>query len=63
MADFTVENHGTLFIIQPMNTAAMEHLRANVDEEAQWWAGGLVVEHRYIENLVAALRAAGWEVE
>ena len=63
MADFKVENHGTVFLVQPLNVAAQAHLEENVEEDAQWFSGALVVEHRFIGGLVSSLREDGWEVE
>jgi len=60
--DFTVENHGTIFLVRPQSDPAREHLEENVDESAQWFGGALAVEHRCILNLVALLREEGFAV-
>jgi hypothetical protein len=62
VADFTVTNHGTLCLFEPQNDAAREHLEEHVQEDAQWWAGSLVVEPRYVIALVEAVRDAGFTV-
>lgn len=61
-ADFRIENHGSIFLFDPLNTAAEEHLRENVSEQAQWFGGSLVVEPRYIADLAAALQAEGFRI-
>ena len=61
--DVVVENHGTLFLVRPQNDTVREHLEEHVQEDAQWFAGALVVEHRMILNLVALLREEGFAVE
>ena len=61
-ADYEVSGGGSLFIVTPLNANARENLEAGVGEEAQWWAGGVAVEHRYISNLVEQLREEGWSV-
>lgn len=60
--DFLFRNHGSLFLAIPQTNAADKHLRANVSDEAQWWAGGVAVEPRYVEDLASALQEAGFEV-
>jgi hypothetical protein len=61
-ADFTLTNHGSLVTLLPATDEAREHLAENVSDEAQWWAGALVVEPRYVADLVEQLQANGWEV-
>jgi hypothetical protein len=60
--DARVENHGTLFLVRPLNEGIREHLEENVSEEARWFGGALVVEHRYVANLVSGLCDAGFRV-
>lgn len=62
--DFTVENHGTIFLLTPHTPEAQEWIEAHVPPDAQTWAGlnSIVVEHRYIADIVAGIRADGLEV-
>lgn len=60
--DYEVSGSGSLFILTPLNAAAKENLEAGVGSEAQRWAGGIVVEHRYIGPLVQQLQEEGWSV-
>lgn len=59
---FEIQNHGSLFLVVPQDEAAEEWLREVTSPEAMWWAGGLVVEPRYIEDLVGGMLVEGWEV-
>lgn len=61
-ADFLVTGGGTLFLVRPLNDAARRHLDEHLDESAIWYAGGVAVEHRYIEDLVEQLREDGFDV-
>jgi len=61
-ADYQVSGGGSLFIITPLNDAAKENLESGLSDEAQFWAGGVAVEHRYIGDLVEQLRGEGWVV-
>jgi len=62
--DFHFENHGSPWLVRPLNDEAREHLAANVDAEAQWFGDALAVEPRYgVEDLAAGLEAAGFRTE
>jgi hypothetical protein len=60
--DFTVDNHGTIFLLRPESDAGREWIRDNIPADAQMWGEAIVVEHRYIEDIVAGARADGLEV-
>jgi hypothetical protein len=60
--DFTIEHYGVFFLLNPQNDGAREHLQENVEPNAEWFGGRLVVEPRYIQLLVLELREAGWTV-
>lgn len=63
MSDFTIRNEGTIFLVTPSSQEALQHLIDNTGEEAQFFGKSLVVEHRYIGDLVTGLRDNGWSVE
>ncbi len=62
VSDVTVENHGSLFLFCPATERVRTWLKANVDSEAQWFGGALVVEPRYAEGLAEGIREAGFSV-
>jgi hypothetical protein len=57
--DFTVENHGTICLVQPLTPAAARWIDENVAGDATFWCGALVVEPRYLWNLVFGMNDAG----
>ena len=59
MADFEVSNHGTIFIFMPLTSAAREWAAEFLPEDAQSWAGGTVIEHRYISDVVTGAQRDG----
>lgn len=61
-ADFAVENHGTIFLLRPLTPAASEWIDNNLPEDCTEFAGAVVVEHRYITEIVAALECDGLNV-
>jgi hypothetical protein len=63
LADYRLKNHGSLWLVTPTTKAARRHLQERVTSEAQWWAGALVVEPRYVAGLAAALVQNGWSVQ
>jgi hypothetical protein len=60
--DFILQNEGTIFILIPQTTRASAWLDAHIPAEAQWFGTGVVVEHRYIADIVDGIRAAGLTV-
>lgn len=60
MPDITVRNEGSIFLLTPRTTDATEFLEVNTD--GQWFGASLVVEHRYVADLVTGLRDAGFTV-
>lgn len=63
VADYIIENHGTIFLVVPQTTEAQDNLREHAQEGAQFFGRALAVEHRYIGDLAAQLAAEGWEVQ
>jgi hypothetical protein len=54
---------GSLFLVHPQSDAAKQWIEENVQSDAQWFGRYLVVEHRYIRNLVTGMLEAGLEVQ
>jgi hypothetical protein len=48
---------GGLYLVEPVTEAAREWIAEHVGEgsDVLWWAGALVVEHRYIAELVSGM--------
>jgi hypothetical protein len=61
-ADYRCECHGSLWLVYPLNAGAHQHLVEHVGSEAQWFGDALVVESRYINELIAGLKDAGFTV-
>jgi hypothetical protein len=61
--DFCVANHGTIFLLTPHTRGAREWLAEHIPDDAQWWGNGtLVVEHRFIQDIVSHLQEDGFIV-
>ncbi len=61
--DFRIEGHSTIYLVHPLNDPAEAYLHEHTADDATWFAGALVVEHRFIADLVTDLRAHGFLVE
>ena len=61
-ADFIVENHGTIFLLQPLTPAATSWIQENLPEDHMTFGSAVVVEHRYIADIVRGAIADGLEV-
>lgn len=61
--DFLVENHGTIFLLQPLTPAANSWVNEHLPEDRLTFAGAVVVEHRFIADIVRGAIADGLVVK
>lgn len=62
--DFTIRNHGTVFVVEPQNDEAYEWLRSHVGAESwQWMGRSLAVDHRYALSLAQQLQDDDYQLE
>ena len=62
MADIEARDEGSLWIVSGGTTLGHDWLEENLEEEAMRWAGGFVVEPRYVGPILAGACADGLEV-
>jgi hypothetical protein len=60
--DFTVQNEGSIFLLQPCTDAARSWVDEFLPEDRTEFAGAVVVEHRYIADIVHGIRRDGLEI-
>ncbi len=60
--DFTIQDEGTLFLLQPLNETAEEWVDVHIEADAQHWFSAVVVEHRYIRDIIHALQEEGFKL-
>ena len=62
--DFLVENHGSIFLLRPQNEQAIawvdEHIGLGNGFQPYWPT--VVIEHRYIADIIAGIHADGLAV-
>lgn len=63
MAKIEVENHGSIFLLRPVDKEAKSWLDEHAPEDAQFWGRSLAVEPRYVENWIERAVEAGIEVD
>jgi hypothetical protein len=62
MADIAVEYHGSLYLLQPLTEHASDWLHEHVAENAQWFISALVVEPKYVSDILRGGIADGLRV-
>lgn len=60
--DLEVRNEGTLFLVDPRTDRGARWIGEHVADDATFWGQSLVVEHRYIADLVSGAQADGLRV-
>ena len=63
MAEFTVENHGAIFILTPHTEAGRDWADTHIPDDAQTVGASIAVEHRYIADIVRGIQGDGLLVE
>lgn len=61
--DISISREGSLFLVYPITADGRDFLVDNVDDDAQWFGGALVVEQHYIYDLFDGMVDAGLRVE
>ncbi len=63
--DFVVESHSSIFLLRPQNEQAVSWVNAHIGSEngfQPYWPT-VVVEHRYIADIVAGIQTDGLAVQ
>lgn len=61
-ADFRCENHGSLFLLFPLNESARSWIEENLPSDAQWFGNAVVIEHHYIWPILEGIQNDGLAV-
>ena len=56
-----LQDHGSIVLVTPITPASEDWLREHTD--GTWFAGGLVVEHRYAADLLRGEVDEGFRIE
>ena len=62
--DFELQDEGSIVVLHPRNDAAGDWLYEHLDSsEIQWWGGGVVIEPRYLADILEGIKADGLDVK
>lgn len=61
--DAKVTSHGSIFLVHPHSEAAIKWLEEHISEDSQRMGEAVVVEHRYIVDLVRGMIHDGLDVK
>jgi hypothetical protein len=51
--DLSVQNEGSIFLLRANTNVGQEWLDDHIGDDAQTWGGAIVIEHRYITDVVS----------
>lgn len=60
--DFSVYNHGTIFLLRPHTERARNWISEHISDEAYAFGHAVAIEHRFITEIVNGIRADRLEV-
>ena len=63
MTDFTLHNEGSIALLTPISEAGTEWVSQHIPEDAMRFAGAVVIEHRYVADIVAGITGDGLTIE
>lgn len=63
MADLSIQNEGSIFLLRGLTDAGKAWIAENIPDDAQHFGGAVVVEHRYIGDIAQGAANDGLEVE
>lgn len=60
--DFTVRDEGSIFLLTPETPEADAWVAEHLPEDAMRFGKAVVIEHRYVSDIVDGIQADGLEV-
>jgi hypothetical protein len=61
-SDFEIENHQSIFLLRPLTPAAESWIEEFLPQDRMSFGSAVVVEHRYIADIVEGIRNDGFTV-
>jgi hypothetical protein len=61
-ADFELLDEGSIWLLRPMTEAAREWVANSISQDSTEWCGGIVVEPRYIRDILDGIDDEGLTV-
>jgi hypothetical protein len=60
--DFQFVNHGSIAVLTPISAAANDWVAEHLPEDSVRWAGGVVIEPRYADDILNGAQEAGLSI-
>ena len=60
--DFELQDEGSLYLLRPLTREAVEWLDEHIEQNRQMFGTAVVIEHRYVADIVRGIRDAGLEL-
>ena len=54
--DFFCENHGSIFLLRPVSSAAHSWISDHLAEDGMTFGNAIVIEHRYIRAILEGIQ-------
>jgi hypothetical protein len=61
--DLLVRGHGSIYLLHATSPCGRSWIDEHISDDHQEWAGGIVVEHRFIGDIVRGAVADGLRVQ
>lgn len=62
MSDFTIHDHGSIMLLQPLTEAGQEWANEHLPDDVMTFGTGIVVEPRYMARIVEGIVNDGLEI-
>jgi hypothetical protein len=62
MSDFRLDNSESIFVLVPLTGSAEQWVKKHLPADAVTWGGGIVIEHRYVGDILDGITADGLTV-
>lgn len=62
MTDFHFFDHGSITVLKAVSGGAKDWVDTHIPEDALYWAGGVVIEPRYVEPILNGIEDDGLTV-
>ena len=60
--DFSLANHGSIWLLTPHSAQASAWVADNLPDDAQWLGRAIAIEPRYVPDIVAGFQQEGLTV-
>jgi hypothetical protein len=63
VADLLVHDHGSIYLLRATSRCGQSWIDERISDDRQEWGGAIIVEHRFIGDIVRGAIGDGLEVQ